>query len=376
MRRQFTFYPYNATIRCIEYVRSKVKANNNRLLHKGSIQDDEVGGKAQGLKILRAMGYQVPEYFVIPFTKSIDDPEIMERIHELAKRYDRFAVRSSANIEDGAHASFAGQFESYLDVSPGQILARVQHVRNSVEADRIKEYCSAMGLPLEDIKMNVIIQRFDEPHFGGVWMGSGVTGGRLEWAEGRGDVIVDGLVEPNYESYQEDGSVRATKADSLLTDLKGNSVAEKCKEIQSKLGYDVDLEFCITKNGIQWLQLRRVTRDIAKQIAAEVAINEDAIIGEPASPYTAEGVSYRLDQKRGASWGKGKILIAKATSPADMMFIMAAKGVVTRMGGMLSHSAVVCRELGKACVVGVDIDKIEHNTDLFIDGKAGEVHLR
>lgn len=338
---------------------------------------DRQGGKALGLNLLRDMGYRVPEYFVVPFDEDSTSPEALARFKRFAQATGRVAVRSSANIEDGAHSSFAGQFDSYLDVPAEEIPARIADVRHSITSEHVKEYTEAMGLSVEDIKMNVIVQQFEEPVAGGVWMGTDTSGGRLEWVDGRGDAVVNGTAEPYFESYEQDGTILAMNADMILADDSGRSVAEVCREIQEKLGYNVDLEFCITKNGIQWLQLRKVTKDIAthSDTEADQGSQEMTINGEAASPYTASGTAYRLDQKAGAEWGSGKILIARATSPADMLYIMTAEGVVTRMGGMLSHSAVVCRELGKACVVGVDIDKIDHDSVISIDGKAGKVHL-
>ncbi|MDB5159984.1 MAG: hypothetical protein JWO99_247 [Candidatus Saccharibacteria bacterium] len=345
-------------------------------LRHDTTNPEEQGGKAIGLNILREMGYQVPEYFVIPFNTDVTDPEVLGRVNEFVTSFGKVALRSSANIEDGANSSFAGQFDSFLDVSAEQVPGRINDVRRSVELANVREYCEAMGIPFEDIKMNVIVQSFKEPSAGGVWMGTGASGGRLEWTEGRGDAVVDGTVKPYHETYDKDGLIVNMDAASILRDKNGKSVAEVCKEIQEKLGYDVDLEFCITEDGIQWLQLRKVTKAIGEQSGIEVVTSEESVInGEAASPYSASGAAYRLDQEHGAGWASGKILIARATSPADMMYIMTAEGVVTRMGGMLSHSAVVCRELGKACVVGVDIEKIQHATPLFIDGKLGRVFL-
>lgn len=342
-----------------------------------SLHADRLGGKAHGLSLLRDMGYPVPDYTVVSFDDDVSSPEMLARLGRIAREAGRVAVRSSANIEDGAHSSFAGQFDSYLDVPADEVPDRISDVRRSASSSHVREYSEAMGLSVEDIKMNVIVQRFEEPVAGGVWMGTGASGGRVEWVEGRGDAVVNGTVKPYYESYDQDGSILATNADHILADDSGRSVAEVCKEIQKTLGYNVDLEFCITKDGIQWLQLRKVTKNIEEQHGTEESPgNQETIIsGEAASPYAASGVAYRLDQKAGADWGAGKILVARATSPADMMYIMTAEGVVTRMGGMLSHSAVVCRELGKACVVGVDIEKIIHDNIVSINGKTGEVRL-
>ncbi|OJU88196.1 hypothetical protein BGO17_04475 [Candidatus Saccharibacteria bacterium 49-20] len=346
-------------------------------VHINSTYADRQGGKALGLHLLRDMGYQVPDYFVVSHDDDSTSPEAIARFTRFATQTGRVAVRSSANIEDGAHYSFAGQFDSYLDVPADEIPARIADVRESITSDHVRQYTEAMGLAVDDIKMNVIVQQFEEPNAGGVWMGTGASGGRLEWVDGRGDAVVNGTAEPYFESYGQDGTMLAKNADLILADDSGRSVAEVCKEIQEKLGYNVDLEFCITKNGVQWLQLRKVTKDIETHSTpeAEEVLEALTINGEAASPYTASGTAYRLDQKGGIEWGMGKILIARATSPADMMYIMTAEGVVTRMGGMLSHSAVVCRELGKACVVGVDIDKIDHGSAVSIDGKAGKVFL-
>ena len=338
---------------------------------------DRQGGKALGLRLLQDMGYPVPEYFVVSFDEDSSSPEATARFTRFAQETGRVAVRSSANIEDGANSSFAGQFDSFLDVPADEIPSRIEDVRASITSDHVRQYAEAMGISVDDIKMNVIVQQFEEPVAGGVWMGAGASAGRLEWVDGRGDAVVNGTIEPNFERYSRDGSILEKNADIILADDSGRSVAEVCQEIQEKLGYNVDLEFCITKDGVQWLQLRKVTKDIEAHPNTEGLISPEnvTIKGEAASPYTASGTAYRLDQNGGTGWGMGKILVARATSPADMMYIMTAEGVVTRMGGMLSHSAVVCRELGKACVVGVDIDKINHDSSVSIDGKAGEVYL-
>lgn len=76
-----------------------------------------------------------------------------------------------------------------------------------------------------------------------------------------------------------------------------------------------------------------------------------------ASLHKADGRAYRKDIRGVADWSVGSVLAAKATSPEDMLMIMTSSGVVTELGGRLSHAAVVCRELGKACIVGVDIAK-------------------
>lgn len=209
-------------------------------------------------------------------------------------------------------------------------------------------------------------------------MGTNITGGRLEWAEGRGDKIVNGEVIPFYESFKDNIKLESN-TDFTLNDLDNMSISEQCIKIQENIGFDADIEFCITDDGLKWLQLRKVTRAIfnPSTLKSSVKSNLELIIkGEAASPYVSTGIAYRLDQHSGKNWSENKILVARATSPNDMMFIITSGGVVTKMGGMLSHAAVVCRELGKACVVGVDIEKIQHNNKITVNGKLGEIALK
>lgn len=357
-----------------EISRFKQEAYTDELL-----PPEDLGGKAYGLNVLRDMGYAVPDFYIIPFHEDVTDPQVIATVESFLRRHDGIALRSSANIEDGDRSSFAGQFDSYLDVPANEIANRISDIRNSVNSEHVRQYCRAMGIPSEDIKMNVIVQQFREPIAGGVWMGSGELSGRLEWTDGRGDAVVNGTTDPYVEMYDESGLMVATKTGVALAESNGKTVAEVCQEIQQRLGHNVDIEFCVTDQGIQLLQLRRVTRDLSEKADAEaLPTNERVVSGEAASVGTATGSAYRLDLNGAAGWNPAEknILVARATSPADMLQIMTAAGVVTRMGGQLSHSAVVCRELGKPCVVGVDIEQITHNTTITIDGKAGEVFLQ
>ena len=113
-------------------------------------------------------------------------------------------------------------------------------------------------------------------------------------------------------------------------------------KIQNEIGYDADIEFCLVENKVHWLQLRKVTRKILNSNTTNEinSTNLEIIKGEAASPFVATGVSYRLDQHFGENFDTNKILVARATSPNDMLFIINSDGVVTKMGGMLSHAAV------------------------------------
>jgi len=69
-----------------------------------------------------------------------------------------------------------------------------------------------------------------------------------------------------------------------------------------------------------------------------------------------------------AEMNKGDILLSETTSPDLMVACMKAAAIVTDQGGMLSHAAIVSRELGIPCIVGTG-----HVTKVFSDGEMVEV---
>ncbi len=71
----------------------------------------------------------------------------------------------------------------------------------------------------------------------------------------------------------------------------------------------------------------------------------------------------------------GDILVCEFTSPAYLGLMNAASAVVTDVGGILSHAAILCRELGKPCVVGTGnaTNVLATGDELLVDGGSGTV---
>jgi pyruvate,orthophosphate dikinase len=92
--------------------------------------------------------------------------------------------------------------------------------------------------------------------------------------------------------------------------------------------------------------------------------------GLPASPGAATGmiVFDADDAERTAKDGTKVVLVRGETSPEDIHGMKAAQGILTAMGGMTSHAAVVARGMGKCCVAGV--------SDLHVDVRAGKLVVR
>ena len=93
--------------------------------------------------------------------------------------------------------------------------------------------------------------------------------------------------------------------------------------------------------------------------------------GLPASPGAAVGqvVFNAEDAEAWKKKGKTVILVRKETSPEDIGGMDAAVGIVTQLGGMTSHAAVVARGMGKCCVAGVSSLEINDKAKKFAVGK-------
>jgi pyruvate,orthophosphate dikinase len=100
--------------------------------------------------------------------------------------------------------------------------------------------------------------------------------------------------------------------------------------------------------------------------------------GMPASPGVASGTAYADidDALDAADLGEDVILVRTSTSPDDVAGMIAARAVVTEIGGATSHAAVVSRELGLPAVVGcgAGIAAALDGRSVTVDGGAGEVY--
>ncbi len=104
---------------------------------------------------------------------------------------------------------------------------------------------------------------------------------------------------------------------------------------------------------------------------------EDVFVGVPCSKGCVEGEVLVVNDPANAGDTAGKILVTKMTDPGWVFLIAGAKGIVAEKGSLLSHTAIISRELEKPAVVGVDnITRILKNGDFIrINGGTGEIRI-
>jgi len=94
-----------------------------------------------------------------------------------------------------------------------------------------------------------------------------------------------------------------------------------------------------------------------------------ALVGLAVSAGTVEGRARIIRDVAQADLQPGDILVTTSTDPSWAPLFVAVEGLVTEVGGLMTHGAVVAREYGLPAVVGV-----QHATELIRDGQRIRVH--
>jgi pyruvate,water dikinase len=110
---------------------------------------------------------------------------------------------------------------------------------------------------------------------------------------------------------------------------------------------------------------------------AGAAVPEGALAGSAASAGVVEGRARVVRKLEGSNLRKGEILIALYTDPAWTPLFPLASGLVTEVGGLMTHGAVVAREYGIPAVVGVDraTEAIPDGALVRVNGSEGYVEI-
>ncbi len=234
-------------------------------------QEPFAGGKGGTLARLYRMGFRVPDGFIILPAAFIGDDLVVEawglvQAHLAAMRKEAkdvsFAVRSSALAEDSAQASFAGEFETVLDVQTDEeIRQAIQVVRRSRHSDRVQAYSQAQELKETEHEIAIVIQRLIRADLSGVlFTADPVTGDLMRmtgnFVKGLGEKLVSGQVNPQtFTLTRPKGTYSGpTELNRLAHELYRNA----CK-LEKELGGPQDIEWAVAGRRLYILQSRPIT---------------------------------------------------------------------------------------------------------------------
>ncbi|WP_162291449.1 PEP/pyruvate-binding domain-containing protein [Mycobacteroides stephanolepidis] len=229
------------------------------------------GAKAATLHELAVCGFDVPPGFVIPADTVLEQVEDTD----LARWVDALggfpvAVRSSGVFEDLDDASFAGQYESYLDVTDIACLrARIIDCRNSIASERVRAYLSDRALDPQQAAVAVLVQSLVNARTAGVGFTidpiSGIEEhGLIECCRGLGEALVSGRVTPTRLTIRLDnGTVVERVEGSEAAEISLSEAAEIARlmlRVQAFRHRPQDIEWAIDTAGKLWLlQSRAIT---------------------------------------------------------------------------------------------------------------------
>jgi rifampicin phosphotransferase len=223
----------------------------------------QVGGKAASLGELLAAGVRVPDGVVLTAAAAevpADERRSLLWVGAGDLGIGPFAVRSSGITEDGAERSYAGIYESVLDVSADELPAATERCLASARAARVAEYETGTNG-----RMAVIIQRMVTPAAAGVALTADpINGDRgsciVTAVRGTGDRLVSGAALGD-EWVVRHGTVTSRRRPEGAIDARqAREVATEARRIADARGTPHDIEWAIDGDGTLWvLQARPMT---------------------------------------------------------------------------------------------------------------------
>ncbi len=312
------------------------------------------------------------------------------------------AVRSSATAEDLPDASFAGQQETFLNVSgEDEVIHKVKEVFASLYNDRAIAYRVHHGFKHEDVFLSAGVQlmvRSDVGASGVLFTLDTESGFRdavfITGSYGLGEMVVQGAVNPDefyvYKPTLREGrpailrrqigakqqrmvysstpgervrieeTPAADRARFCISDADVHELARQALTIEQHYGRPMDVEWA--KDGLTGkLYIVQARPETVKSRARATQIEryqlrergpvltEGRAIGQKIGAGTARVIRSLADMSRVQP---GDVLVADMTDPDWEPVMKRASAIVTNRGGRTCHAAIIARELGVPAVVG------------------------
>ncbi len=345
--------------------------------------------------------------------------EIIQAYNKLGEMFglkqSLVAIRSSATAEDLPDASFAGQQETFLNIKgEANVVNHVRKAFASLFTPRAIFYREEKGFDHFKVGLSAVVQKMIQSEVSGVMFTlDPVTNEKdkiiIEAVWGLGEYAVQGIVTPDHykvlkkenkiteinvhpQKYQlirqQDKNVKTKVPADKVKIQKLNSsrivdLAEIGEKIHQHYFFPQDIEWAADKNKLYILQTRPVTttkmaKGSGQKAKGSNVEGELVLKGDPASPGIGSGKvklikkASNIDRVK-----KGDVLVTEMTAPDFVPAMKRASAIVTNLGGLTSHAAIVSRELGIPCVVGTGkaTKLLKNGDDVVVDGKTGEIWI-
>lgn len=241
--------------------------NLNNTLSNDLITLENIGGKAFNLHKLIQKNFSVPKTYVLGVKFFSDIKYNIERAITIIPKNRIYAIRSSGTSEDSTNFSYAGMYDSFLNIYPNQITQYVKQCLSSSTSKRLLTY--EQNISKETGNLAVIIQEMVQSDFSGILFTSNSINKNkeemiLEIGIGYGDKIVSGEVTP--ATYIIDKKTHDIKSSyNLINDLTFEvytvlftQLLNEALKIEDMFGYPVDIEWSIANGKLYILQARPI----------------------------------------------------------------------------------------------------------------------
>ena len=383
----------------------------------------------QGAKSLEETGKAIRRLFLRAQYPQEIAAAISIAYHELSRRYNvndvDVAVRSSATAEDLPDASFAGQQESFLNVTGDhELMEACRRCYASLFTDRAMIYRQEKGFDHLRVALSIGVQkmvRADKAGSGVMFTIDTETGFRdvavINAAWGLGENVVQGTVNPDEYMvfkpllanpgftpiieknlgakekklvYAVGGTKTTRNLDTarderntfVLSDAEILTLARWAVTIEQHYGKPMDIEWAkdgdtgrlfIVQARPETVQSRREAgylktyemQQKGKRLLTGLAIGEAIAAGRVCRIKSAADIARFQDDA---------ILVTEMTDPDWVPIMKRARGIVTDHGGRTCHAAIVSRELGIPAIVGTGkaTEILKNGQEITISGAEGD----
>lgn len=238
----------------------------------GNVNMENYGGKAKGLFYLNNIGMNIPETLVIPNNISLDDyeKEIKAFVNKIVLAHGNveFAVRSSAINEDGINRSWAGMYDTFLNIQADNVFDTIRSAIHYKQTKRNNCYKSLSEDESNTEKIAIVLQRMIVPKVSGVCFTLNPVNKDsdetiIEVVEGLGEKLVSGQITPQMYILDKQGTCLRYEAgeceNALLTNEFLKKFSLEVSKIQRSIYKAADIEFAVDEEKIYFLQVRPIT---------------------------------------------------------------------------------------------------------------------
>jgi pyruvate, water dikinase len=320
---------------------------------------------------------------------------------------DRVSVRSSALQEDSVF-SFAGQFETVLNVPLDQVEQRYKEVVASQFTPRSLYYCHTSGFSYQELAMGVLIMEMVKVRNAGVLYTADPRGGDgtiINAVCGLGSLAVGGVVEPDVYRVEhekivarhvgekthmhlpaaaggiQDVPTPAELRGACLSDEQVLALTAVGRTVMEHFGVPQDIEWALSTAGDFYLLQARPLR-VSRQLKGDYLppkIKEAQTIlekGIVASRGAAAGPVHLLAGEAFQDIPQGAVLVSQRAAPEFGLAVGRVVAMVCEAGSATSHLATVLREAKIPAIFGArEATALLHEGDLVtVDAFYGNVY--